>query len=160
VSSRRKLAAFAVFLAALLAVPLGIAGWHEYRRSSGQQVVLRVRPIDPEDLFRGQYVALAYDISGLSLRGADPGTTVYVPLHKAGAVWTGSGVLEEKPAGGRFIRGEVGLSGIRYGIESFYVEEGQGPRYEQALARRSLYARVVVADDGAAELTDLTFKPD
>jgi uncharacterized membrane-anchored protein len=146
---------FAILLAALVAVPLGIAAWHEYRLSTGEKVVLQVQPVDPEDLFRGQYVVLSYDISRLATNAA-PGATVYVPLHQEGAVWTGSQVLEEKPDRGTFIRGRVASPGIRYGIETFYVEEGQGPKYEAAMARQSLYAHVVLDDDGGAELDDLT----
>jgi uncharacterized membrane-anchored protein len=158
--SRRRLVGFAVLLAVLVAIPLGVAAWHEYRLSTGEKVVLRVQPVDPEDLFRGQYVALSYDISGLET-DATSGTTVYVPLHREGAVWTGSQVLKEKPDAGTFIRGRVGgFPRIRYGIETFYVEEGQGPKYEAAMARQSLYARVVLDDDGGAELDELTFQPD
>jgi uncharacterized membrane-anchored protein len=158
--NRRRLAAFIALLAGLVAVPLGIAAWHEYRLSSGDRVVLRVQPVDPEDLFRGQYVVLSYDISRLDTGAAEPGTTVYVPLHREGAVWTGSQALKVKPQAGRFIRGRVGGPGIRYGIETFYVEEGEGPKYEQAMARQSLYAHVVVDNDGGAELDELTFQPD
>jgi uncharacterized membrane-anchored protein len=64
--------------------------------------------------------------------------------------------LRAHRAAATFIRGWVASPGIRYGIETFYVEEGQGPKYEAAMARQSLYAHVVLDDDGDAELDDLT----
>ena len=157
--SRRRLVAFVALLGGLLVIPLGVVAWEEYRLSTGEHVVLRVQPVDPEDPFRGQYVALSYDITRAKTGGASPGTTVYVPLHRRGKVWTGSRAVREKPDSGRFIRGRVGGFGIQYGIETFYVEEGQGPKYEDAIARGSIYARVVLDDDGGAELDDLTFEP-
>ena len=155
----RRLLAFGGLLAALLAVPLGLVAWNEYELASGERVRLLAAPVDPEDPFRGQYVTLTYGISRLDVGAARPGTTVYVPLRRAGDVWTGTEVEREPPDDGVFIRGRVAGAGIRYGIETFYVEEGEGPRYEQAMAQRRLYADVVVDDNGEARLDDLDIGP-
>jgi uncharacterized membrane-anchored protein len=146
---------FVALVAALVLVPLGLIAWNEYRLSSGERITLRVQPVDPNDPFRGEYVALTYPISRLETRAARPGTTVYVPLRKAGRAWTGDLVIFEKPPSGTFIRGRVTGSGIRYGIETFFVEEGEAARYERAIARGTLYAEVVLDDDGDAQLDEL-----
>jgi uncharacterized membrane-anchored protein len=146
---------FAALVAALVLVPLGLIAWNEYRLSSGERILLRVQPVDPNDPFRGEYVDLTYPISRLNTRAARPGTTVYVPLRKAGRAWTGDLVIFEEPDSGTFIRGRVTTSGIRYGIETFYVEEGQSPRYQRAMGRGRLYAEVVLDDDGDAQLDEL-----
>ena len=142
----------------LVLVPLTLIAWNEYKLSSGKRVVLRAQPVDPEDPFRGQYVALTYDISRLRAAGTEPGTTVYVPLQKRGRAWTGDRVVRERPDEGTFIRGRTGAFGIRYGIEKFFVEEGQAPRYERAMAQRRLYAEVVLDGDGDARLDELVIE--
>jgi uncharacterized membrane-anchored protein len=149
---------FLALVAALVLVPLGLIAWNEYRLSSGERILLRVQPVDPNDPFRGEYVDLTYPISRLDTRAARAGTTVYVPLRKVGRAWTGDDVFIEKPDAGTFIRGRVMGSGIRYGIETFFVEEGQARRYERAMAAGTLYAEVVLGDDGDAQLDELVIE--
>jgi uncharacterized membrane-anchored protein len=108
-------------------VPLALIAWNEYRLSSGERIVLRAQPVDPNDPFRGEYVDLTYPISRLDTGGAERGSTVYVPLQRRGRAWTGDRVVREKPDEGTFIRGRVSNFGIRYGIETFFVEEGEAP---------------------------------
>jgi uncharacterized membrane-anchored protein len=153
--SRKRALAFIALLAALVLVPLGLIAWNEYRLSSGDRILLAVRPVDPNDPFRGEYVALTYPISTLDTLGAEHGTTVYVPLRKRGRVWTGDQVVRDRPDEGTFIRGRVADFGIRYGIETFFVEEGQARKYERAIAERRLFAEVVLDDDGDGQLDEL-----
>jgi uncharacterized membrane-anchored protein len=151
-------AGLAALVAALVLVPLALIAWNEYRLSSGERIVLRVQPVDPDDPFRGEYVDLSYPIARLNTGRAERGTTVYVPLRRRGRAWTGDGLVREKPDEGTFIRGRVSSSGIRYGIETFFVEEGEAPRYERAMARGRLLAEVVIDDDGDAQLDDLVIE--
>ena len=151
-------AGFVALVAALVLVPLALIAWNEYRLSSGERILLRTQPVDPNDPFRGEYVDLTYSISRLDTRGAERGTTVYVPLRRRGRAWTGDRAVRDKPDDGTFIRGRVSNFGIRYGIETFFVEEGEAPRYERAMARGRLLAEVVLADDGDAQLDDLVIE--
>jgi uncharacterized membrane-anchored protein len=125
-------------------------------------VLLRVVPVDPRDLMRGDYVTLGYEISRLpsapqpGLRGS----TVYVTLlpEPDGRHFRGGGVSAERPASGRFIRGTVNdWNGITFGIESYFVQEGKGHDYEQAIRSRKLSAKVALASDGQAALRGLVF---
>lgn len=43
---------------------------HAWPLWTGEAIYLRVRPVDPRDLFRGQYVALAYDATTVAVHGA------------------------------------------------------------------------------------------
>lgn len=149
---------FASLVAALVLVPLGLIAWNEYRLSSGERIVLRVQPVDPNDPFRGEYVDLMYPISRLDVRGAERGDTVYVPLRKRGRAWTGDRAVGEEPNEGTFIRGRVSERGISYGIETYFVEEGQARKYERAIAERRLYAEIVLDDDGGAKLDKLVIE--
>ena len=149
---------FVALVAALVLVPLTAIAWKEYRLSSGERILLRVQPVDPDDPFRGEYVDLAYPISRLDAPGAERGTTVYVPLRKRGRAWTGDHLVRDRPDEGTFIRGRVADFGIEYGIETFFVEEGQARKYERAIAEGQLYAEVVLDDDGDAQLDELVIE--
>jgi len=159
--NRRRLLAFCVFLVAVLLVPLGIIALNEVRLATGTHVLLHVEPVDPNDPFRGEYVALDYDISRVPVAGETPraGSQVYVVLEKRGRAWTGDrAVVERPPDDETFIRGELGDGRIEYGIKT-YVQEGESPRYERAIARQELYVAVVLEDDGRAQIDRLVIVP-
>ena len=143
----RRTAAFVVLVALQALVPLALIGWNEVQLARGTDVVLRTVPVDPVDLVRGRYVALRYDISSLSAR---PGTTVYVPLRRAGDHWTGTYLVTEKPGDGLFIRGRATPSGIVYGIETYYADEDEARRLERAAG--SLLVQVSLDGDGKARI--------
>src|SRR5262249_36539448 len=56
-----------VGLALVALVQTAVLAWMVIDRTrlikTGQDVVLPIRPVDPRDLFRGQYVRLGYDVS-------------------------------------------------------------------------------------------------
>ncbi len=151
--TRRAVYWLVVALQAL--VPFAIAGLNEAGLSSSKDVLLQVQPVDPLDPLRGEYVALQYHISRLDA----PAGTVYVPLHRLGDGWTGDIATTGKPGSGMFIRGTADSRGsIRFGIERFYVEEGGARRYEDAMGRARLYARVALDADGKARLRELVIR--
>ena len=157
---RNRLVIFVALVAALVLFPIGLVVWHEVKLATGKTVLLEVRPVDPEDPFRGQYVALTYPIARAARpAGTGAGDTVYVVLGPAGAFWRSLRVVREKPPGGTYIRGRVReFGGIEFGIESFFVEEGKARRYEDAIARGRVFAKVVLDDDGGATLKDLVIR--
>lgn len=78
----------------------------QIRRSTGAEIVLRTRPVDPRDLLRGAYVALAYEVERVNLRDlptpADPtgwreGDTLYMALRKDMDVWKPVALSRERP---------------------------------------------------------------
>jgi uncharacterized membrane-anchored protein len=102
----------AVCLQALLLA--GIIGYREFRVNTGFRVVLKTAPVDPRDLFRGDYVRLSYDISTLDLErlGAKEefrrGNTLYVALaREEDGTYRASAVGRSVPAGKPFIRGRA-----------------------------------------------------
>lgn len=143
---------------------------------SGQEVVLEVRPIDPRDLLRGDYVVLGYNISQVSLdlfAGPPPGTigvdehVVFVRL-RAGedGIWQPVAARygdrpEPAPADGEVdIKGMASAAlvhnatwiGVTYGVERFYVPEGEGRAIEQGLGGRAFRMKVAVGRDGTAQI--------
>ena len=129
-------AAQAVFL-------LGWAGYHEYVRQHASVILLKGRPVDPQDLLRGDYMILRYDISTAPLPpGTAAGSPVWVLLEQKGAYHEVVRAATEPLAAGPgqvLVRGDLGYtwndgapgSDIRYGIEKYFVPEGKGtPRFQ------------------------------
>lgn len=92
----------------------GIIAYRESRVSSGERVLLRTVPVDPRDIFRGDYVSLVYEISTLDLdelgvKAIEPynrNEKVYVLLEKKDdGTFVASSVSKSIPSGRRFIQG-------------------------------------------------------
>jgi uncharacterized membrane-anchored protein len=152
--------AILVAMIALRAIPL----------VTGKTVLVRVQPVDPRDLFRGDYVILSYEFSRISPEGIDgllqgehyprklEGRTVYVPLvpDPDGVHLRAGKATVMKPASGPFLRGQMQRYGsVQFGIESYYVQERTGRRYEQAIRDRHLSAELAVTSSGQAALRQL-----
>jgi uncharacterized membrane-anchored protein len=137
----------------------------------GNPLVIRVVPVDPRDLFRGDYVVLSYAFS-VPAGGAESltrelaagrrqgweGRTVYVSLvpEPDGIHWRAEGTSLRPPAGGRYIRGRaVGHNRLEFGIEAFYVQEGMGRAYERAAQEKRLSAEIALTSSGQAVLRGL-----
>lgn len=147
-----------------LVVLLAIAGERQWTLARGTVVLLETAPVDPRDLFRGDYVILAYKISNLnpgglgSIESFRPGQVVYVGLEQRGKYWEAVSVGTQKPSG-IFLRGRTGYSfrekmvSVRYGIESYFVPHGRGRAIEQT--RDPVAVEVAVGRDGTAVIRRL-----
>lgn len=159
--SRRVRIAFLAVVIAQLLFPLGVIGYNELKLATGEEVRLRMEPVDPLDFFRGEYVALSYEIANVDVEdGVEPGETVYVPLRKRDHYWTGDMALADRPSGDTvFIRGRQTEGGIEFGIETYFVEEGESRKYEDAVGRGDLFVDVALDDDGGAKIKRLRIIP-
>ena len=150
-----------------LVVLLGMTALRAHALWRGDVYYVRVQPVDPRDLFRGDYVILGYAFSRLptELWGnpqTQDGRNIYVELVPEGdGRHSRAGRYSfVPPQHGTYLRGKIVGSGrIEYGIESFYVQEGQGRRYEQAVRSGQLTAEIAVAPDGQAVLRNLHVSP-
>ncbi len=126
-----------------------------------QTVLLKVEPVDPRDLLRGDYVTLGYAFNRVPWSGYQPRQLVYVTLvpESDGRHYRVGEFLHQPPASGVFIRGTTQGNGrATFGIESYYVQEGNGRDYESAARRRRLWAEVALAGDGNATLRGLVIE--
>jgi uncharacterized membrane-anchored protein len=171
----RERAWLALGVAVQLAILAGMIVRHEMPYLTGQTVLLRVAPVDPRDMFRGDYVTLRYDfsrvpsggIAGLGhfdySRSAEwQNRIVYVSLvpEADGRHWRAERFSLERPTSGRYIRGTIaGWGRIECGIESYYVQEGTGHKYEEAVRHGRLSAEVAIAPNGRAALRGLRIEP-
>ncbi|PPD30199.1 MAG: hypothetical protein CTY20_03845 [Hyphomicrobium sp.] len=152
--------------------------------SAGREIVLDVVPVDPRSLFRGDYVILSYDISRISsalLEGKlAKGAPLFVTIAQDAAdKWNVVRVAAElvvsampeagtAPAAKQVVmkaRSDAWRSAAtgdrtepifaRYGIESYFVPEGQGLELEQLVGEKKIKAVVAVGRDGTAALKGL-----
>jgi uncharacterized membrane-anchored protein len=134
---------------------------------SGREITLPIVPVDPRDLFRGEYVRLGYNAGSLPtalLDGPAPAgnAAFYVVLEKApDGAWNPIKIALGMPqetspehivlkARARYWPARSSANAtvqVRYGIESYFVPEGQGKRLEQ-LAREKKMAALVAVDGG------------
>lgn len=138
----------------------------------GDTILVRVGPVDPRDLFRGDYVILNYEFNRIPPQGIEglsqdsdrantpewQGRTVYVSLvpEPDGIHWRGDKVSIDPPPSGKYLRGRItGYGRIKFGIEAYYLQEGTGHEYEQAIRDRNLSAEIAVTVDGQAALRGL-----
>ncbi|HKH83566.1 MAG TPA: GDYXXLXY domain-containing protein [Gemmatimonadales bacterium] len=156
--------------AAQLLIVVAMIGLRALPLVTGQTVLVRVVPIDPRDFFRGDYVTLSYDFSRVPPEGVEgisadergsrsklEGRTVYVPLvsDSDGVHMRAGKPTVVKPAG-LFLKGQMRSYGsMEFGIEAYYVQEGTGHRYEQAIRNKQLSAELAVTSNGHAALRGL-----
>jgi uncharacterized membrane-anchored protein len=150
---------------------------------SGQEVRLEIVPVDPRALFRGDYVVLSYRIGAVDIpkdvtTPFTRGQQVFVTLRSdEGNKWKAVAISAERPVVSGtdvVISGVVSLPsvcplnetgvrdckfgyravGVRYGLESYFVPEGEGKKIE--LTPRALLEVVVaVAPSGQAAIKRL-----
>lgn len=146
--------------------------------ANGRIIDLRVVPVDPRDLFRGDYVTLNYDISRIPRASIDGelhrGEQVYVRLLERQGNWQVASAGRTRAQAGRADAGEIILKGrityaplpgpfsatsmilVSYGIEKFFVPEGAGREIENEVRAKEVIAHVAVAAEGTAALKGLT----
>jgi len=126
----------------------------------GERIKLQVMPVDPRDLFRGDYVVLDYDFNRMSpdrLQGRSTttgmgesdldlaGRDVYVALKPQGNHFVTESMSIQRPIREPYLRGKfVNPYRVECGIEAYYVQEGEGRRLENLIRQRRLLAEVAV----------------
>jgi uncharacterized membrane-anchored protein len=158
---------------------IGFLSWSIAGRAAvlrdGQEVLLKVQPVDPRDLLRGDYVRLGYDIASIPAALFQPAVTgdgtydelpVYVLLaRQADGYFTVRAAAFERAdlpapgAGDVVIRGTAsgrppaqGTASVDYGLERFYLPEGEGRPIEVDMRTRPFAVVAAVADDGTAQI--------
>jgi uncharacterized membrane-anchored protein len=162
---------------------IGFLSWTIVGRAAilrdGKEVLLKVKPIDPRDLLRGDYVRLGYEIGDIPLNiisnapAAEFVTEdgpIFVRLAKdADGYWRARSASLGEPAGtpgaGEVdIRGTIrgGLTlgpeaslGVAFGIDRYYVPEGEGRAIETDMRERPFGILAAVAGDGTAQIKAL-----
>ncbi|PHR24998.1 MAG: hypothetical protein COA37_04480 [Hoeflea sp.] len=163
-------------------VLIGLPGWMILDRAAilrnGAEIVFKTAPVDPRDLMRGDYVRLRYEeisnVDGSLFKGELPAhdgpvrlwltlhdgedglgvvkaVSLNTPVNRApGEIflrsnptrWTRSGSSEA-------VAGQLSLS---FGIERYYVPEGEGLEIEAARNQQRTTVAVRISDKGDAQI--------
>jgi uncharacterized membrane-anchored protein len=148
-----------------LLVLAGLIAQKQVTLITGTTILLKTVPVDPRDMFRGDYVTLRYDMSRLDRWqfGGETfrkGDSIYVALQKQGRYWRGTRASHTPPSDGSlFVAGRVTHAssdsmGVEYGIESYFVPEGKGHDLERA-AGQGLVVEAAVDRRGHAAIRGL-----
>lgn len=142
---------------------------------NGREVMLKIRPVDPRSLFRGDYVILNPDIANIRTKQVPKSVKrndeIFLVLQKApNGVWSYLTLSKEQPTNVHsdraFIRGRV-LSAfhskkteitnlrLKFGIESYFVPEGTGKALEKKVNAGQIRAIVALDAAGNAALKGL-----
>jgi uncharacterized membrane-anchored protein len=133
---------------------------------TGREIVLPIIPVDPRDLFRGEYVRLSYGIRTIPMTLADGvhserNEVVYVvvEMNAGDDAWQVVSAARTFPSdlkpGQVVLMGRASFGNARYGIESYFVPEGEGARLEALARSRKLAALVAVDKSGNAAIKGL-----
>ena len=168
----------------LALVQIGFLSWIIAGRAAilrnGKEVLLKVEPIDPRDLLRGDYIILGYEISRIPVKlianiPADKlssdNTSLVVRLRKGAegywqptAAWFGAApapaAADEADIVGHVgagwdLREEGASIAPDYGIERFYLPEGEGMAIQNDMRVRPFAVRVAIAANGAPQIKAL-----
>lgn len=172
----------AIIVATLQTAVLGyMVGERAWGLRSGVEVLLKTAPVDPRDLLRGDYVTLNYDISRVPISTMVDGPPkkslnaqiLSVRLKKQddgywGIVESSFRPLDPKPDtvvlkslpvdyafDGEPTDPSQAMIGVTYGIERYYVPEGQGHDIENARNDNRVAIAARVSSDGAAHIRSL-----
>lgn len=148
---------------------------------SGADIKLKTLPVDPRDLLRGDYVILSYPISTIPkdiVTGEIPRDSAQVRMTvrlKPGAdgLWTASEASfgDLAPAEGSVVLRTLPFDYyssvdnalpenlfVSYGIERYYVPEGEGKMLEDARNQEELEVEARVAQDGTPQIARLILR--
>jgi uncharacterized membrane-anchored protein len=165
------------------AAQIGFLAWTIVGRAAilrnGTEIALTIQPVDPRDLLRGDFVSLSYNISRLpkilfAQTPDDAGTYRHRTIHvrlKPGSdgIWQAVSASVDRPPDTAPAAGEVDIRGtaytnwtdngqdvfVRYGIERYFVPEGEGRALETDPDLRSFVMRVAVSREGNAQIKAL-----
>ncbi len=174
-----------ILIAALVALSqIGFLGWSIMSRAAvlrdGKEILLKVEPVDPRDLLRGDYVRLGYEASRIPtslLAGDKPldatSRTFWVRLQKQpDGYWTPIAARRDAPPSEAATAEQVDVRArypdwmaepesagpevrVDYGIERYYVPEGEGLEIEQGIGVRPFGILAAVAPDGTIQIKAL-----
>ncbi len=148
-----RIIAILVLFTLFLCSMIGVKQW---TLNSGTPVLLETQPIDPRSLFRGDYVRLNYTINQLTPSELDGDNDfqrydkIYVELQQQEKYWQPIAIHHDRPTNGKLALAgkiqyvnkhtfnsstrkteDVTTLRVKYGIENYFVPEGEGLELER-----------------------------
>ena len=168
----------------LALVQIGFLSWIIAGRAAilrnGKEVLLKVQPVDPRDLLRGDYISLNNNISRIPVKLianipqgklSSDDTSIVVRLRKGAdgywqptIAWFGQALAPAGPdeadiagrvAEGWGLRDADATVAPDYGIDRFYLPEGEGVAIQDDIRVRPFGIKLALASDGTAQIKAL-----
>jgi uncharacterized membrane-anchored protein len=157
---------------------IGMSFTPVYTLLQGEEIILQTVPVDPTDLFRGDYVTLRYEAEEVprqlvekevvtEIENGEYDLTVYVLMDEEDGIHFPVKVTLNKPKEGIFLKGKLNYLGtnndqeevayIEYSLDKYFLENNTGLEWEKASAKGEILARVKV-NKGYAYLVDIKKK--
>ena len=161
-----------------------MAGEREHILHSGTMIQLRTAPVDPRDIFRGDYVRLSYEISRIAandIKDAEDnekikkGRKIFVGLEKGpDGLHRMTQAQFQRPQTGLYLTGripnrfQISQPGrpisVKYGIEAYFVEQGAGRAIEKQRGSRTeaqvpLEMAIAVGSNGKSVIKGYRWSP-
>ncbi|PHR90874.1 MAG: hypothetical protein COA69_14260 [Robiginitomaculum sp.] len=165
-----RLKAFLAALAFLIVALGGMIGSQEYVLRAGYKVILKTAPVDPRDIFRGDYVILGYEISDQAVQKLSTssrfttGDQIYVVLNTDVIPATVLRVASIRPKSGVYLTAHIDTlfasaqPRITFPtLSQYYVPEGRGRSLER-MRRDELHVEISITHDGKARIVNLLDK--
>ncbi|MDC3417235.1 GDYXXLXY domain-containing protein [Aquibacillus salsiterrae] len=164
---KRLLTYFVITLQALFLVGMSLS--YYLIDQVGKTIKLETLPVDPQDIFYGDYVTLRYEIEQIDEskwqgdKEPENGDTVYVLVEETddGTYQVVQGSTDRLEVGAK----EVMLKGrylyrdsydrvmhVDYGLGRYYIEDGSGKNYEQS---GKMIVTVAIAPWGQKKIVSL-----
>ncbi|MRH44190.1 hypothetical protein GH741_16225 [Aquibacillus halophilus] len=134
----------------------------------GETIELKTLPVDPQDIFYGDYVTLRYEIEEIpssTWQGEESppyDSQVYVLLEKQNEVYNVVNASNERiePSSGQVMLhakyeyhdSMQNIYYVDYGLDRYYIEDNTGEQYEQS---GEMVVTVAVAPWGQKKILDL-----
>jgi uncharacterized membrane-anchored protein len=168
--------------ATCLLILSGMIVGHAWPLWTGRVVTMKVIPVDPRDLFRGEFVHLDTAANQLYREGSKmqlasgsfvrpldgvfdvtrTGSIVYVQLTSSPSGDYVPVTASLRPVSGALnLRGRARYAGgyvipVDYGLDAFYLQEGKGRRIEDAIRQgRNVQMQIAIASSGHARIKTL-----
>lgn len=168
----------------LALVQIGFLSWTIAGRAAilrnGKEVLLKVEPVDPRDLLRGDYISINNNISRIPVKlianipqgafSSEDGS-ITVRLKKGGdgywqpsTAWFGKAPVPAGPdeadiaghvAARWDLRSPEATIAPDYGIDRFYLPEGEGMAIQDDMRVRPFGIKLALAADGTAQIKAL-----
>jgi uncharacterized membrane-anchored protein len=157
---------------------LGMTATPLYTLVKGEEIILQTVPVDPSDVFRGDYVTLQYAAEEIprdlveqdvitKIESGEYDLTVYVLLEKKNGIHTPVKVSLHKPKEGIYLKGKLEYLGsnneqksvayLNYSLDKYFLEDNTGLDWEEASSKGKILAKVKVKN-GYAYLVDIQKK--
>jgi len=146
-----------------------------YTLFNGKEIILQTMPVDPSDLFRGDYVTLRYEAEEVPKRLVEKDVVekrqdgwgeleVYVLLEEKSGIYIPAKVTLEEPDKGIYLKGKLNyidknnegqeIASIGYSLDKYYLEDNTGKDWEKASTQGKILAKIKV-NNGYGILTNI-----